>query len=553
MSDDSIGELDEAMLKKFLTINPDVGTSIGIHDPYDRLLPHGGKKRLDDTLALLEDWDSRAKQLASSGRLTDEELLHVELLDMSTGLVRFAVHDYPLWRMYPDCLESLGGLLFLMASRTYAPAETRAKDVTCRLRLMPEHLRQFRTRFDPGEPVRLWTEMAIETCDELPGLLGFVHETFKGCDQESQGMADAVAELTAATKDHTEWLNQLLGHAKEEFAMGRDRFSKLLRIRRIELSIDEILALGRRRLGDFKQERARLAERIVPGKGVEEALRTSRETGPKSFEDCLEATKHEMESAKEFIVKNGIASVDPDAELRVIETPAFLAPMLPYAALSMSAKFDPIQKGEYLVTRPKDIKDLGSHLNEGAIINTAVHEAYPGHFHQGVRTNKRHWMLQFNAMVISYDTFDSGTEACEGWAHYCEKMMFDKGYKASDLAALEMLNGAIWRAYRVIADISLACGDATYEEMVELGIREGGVPRNASEAEVKRYTHTPGQPMSYLLGRELVIDLRKELEGVLGEAFDEKRFHDLVADYGETPISIMRRRVLKEMTESDRT
>lgn len=548
MSDYSLDSLNEGKLREFLTINPDVGTTIGIHEPYDRQLPHGGRKRLDDTLALLDDWSTEAALLASASDPSDEDLLHIEILRMSTDIVRFSVHDYPLWKMYPDCLEGIGGLLFLMASREYAPPEARARDITSRLRLVPEHLGQFRTRFDPGEPVRLWTEMAIETCDDLPGLLEFVQTTFGGCDGERGDMADAMAMVKDSVKDHREWLVQLQGSAKDDFAMGKDRFSKLLSIRRIDLSVDEILDLGRKRLADFKAERARIAERIAPGKGVEEALRISRDTGPKSFEESLDATIREMESAKEYIIANDIATIDPEAELRVIETPAFLAPMLPYAALSMSSKFDPVQKGEYLVTRPKDMKDLGSHLNEGSIINTAVHEAYPGHFHQGVRSNKRHWMLQFNTMVLAYDTFDSGTEACEGWAHYCEKMMFERGYKATDLAALEMVNGAIWRAYRVIADISLACGEATYEEMVELGINEGGVPRNASEAEVKRYTHTPGQAMSYLLGRELIINLREEMESALGEAFDERRFHDLVADYGETPVSIMRGRIRKEMS-----
>jgi len=158
-------------------------------------------------------------------------------------------------------------------------------------------------------------------------------------------------------------------------------------------------------------------------------------------------------------------------------------------------------------------------------------------------------MLQFNTMIISSDTFDSGTETCEGWAHYCEKMMFENGYRATDLAALETINGGLWRAYRVVADISLACGEASFEDMVELGIKEAGVPRNASEAEVKRYTHTPGQALSYLLGRELLIGFREEMETNMGDGFDERRFHDLVADYGELPFSLMRDRVREGLSK----
>ncbi|HIH01188.1 TPA: DUF885 domain-containing protein [Thermoplasmata archaeon] len=547
MSSESLPQLHERKLKEFLAVNPDAGTVIGLHDPYDRLLPNGGRRRLDDTLALLEGWRAEATRLASGAQLSGEERLHLDVLDMSTDIVRFAIDEYPLWRMYPDCVESLGGLLFLMASRSYAPKEDRARDVTCRLRLIPEYLRQFRTRFDPGEPVTLWTHMAIESCDDLPGLLDFVHDSLATGDDDE--MADAVAEVKFCATEHREWAEQLLDYSRGDFAMGKERFSKLLRIRRGEMSVDDILTLGKRRLKELEQERVSIAERIAPGRGVKGATEVSLSTAPKSFEEGLEMTRKEMESAKDFIIKNRIATIDPKAELKVIETPAFLAPMLPYAALSMSSKFEPVQKGEYLVTRPKDVKDLGSHLNEGSIINTAVHEAYPGHFHQGVRTNSRHWTLLLGTMVISFDTFDSGTETCEGWAHYCEKMMFDNGYKATDLAAFEMVNGALWRAYRVIADIGLACGDSTFEEMVELGIEVAGVPRNASEAEVRRYTHTPGQPLSYLLGRELIIEFRKQMETELGDAFDERRFHDLVADHGDIPFTMMRDRVKSEMSK----
>jgi hypothetical protein len=550
MSSENLMQLHDRMLKAFLAVNPDVGTAIGMHEPYDRLLPNGGRKRLDDTLALLEGWRTDAARLAAASPPSNDDRLHLEILDMSADIVRFAVEDYPLWRMYPDCLEGIGGLLFLMASRSYAPVEDRGRNVTCRLKLIPEHLKQFRTRFDPGEPVKLWTTMAIESCDDFPGLLDFVLETLaKGAD-DGGNMEDAVAEVKSCTSEHKEWLEQLMDHAKEDFAMGKDRFSKLLRIRRIEMSVDEIMALGRRRLEELELQRATIAERIAPGRGVEGATEMSRATGPASFDEGLEMTRREMESAKDFIIRNEIATIDPDAELKVIETPAFLAPMLPYAALSMSSKFEPVQKGEYLVTRPKDVGDLGSHLNEGSIINTAVHEAYPGHFHQGVRSNSRHWMLLLGTMVISYDTFDSGTETCEGWAHYCEKMMFENGYKATDLAAFEMVNGALWRAYRVIADINLSCGDSSVEEMVELGIEVAGVPRNASEAEVKRYTHTPGQPLSYLLGRELIIGLREEMETTLGDAFDERKFHDLVADHGDIPFTMTRDLVKREMPQN---
>ena len=62
----SFEELNEEMLKRLLDIDPALATSLGIHDPYDNLLPHGGLKKYGDTLKLLRDWSRRGATIASS-------------------------------------------------------------------------------------------------------------------------------------------------------------------------------------------------------------------------------------------------------------------------------------------------------------------------------------------------------------------------------------------------------------------------------------------------------------------------------------------------------
>ncbi|MGQ9588633.1 MAG: DUF885 domain-containing protein, partial [Thermoplasmata archaeon] len=250
---------------------------------------------------------------------------------------------------------------------------------------------------------------------------------------------------------------------------------------------------------------------------------------------------------RKFISDANIATVDPNATLRVIETPAFLAPLMPFAAMYMPAKFDKKQEGVYIVTRPKGDETLGKMLNYAAIINTALHEAYPGHFHQGVMANRKPFMLQMASFGGDIGYLACATETVEGWAHYCEKMMFDHGYEATDEAALEMYTSAIWRACRIIADIKLAQGEASIEEVTELMATETGMPRDAMEHEVRRYSHMPGQPLSYMLGRHLILELRADLEEKLGPRFDEKAFHDTVASYGHLPFHLVKELVVSEL------
>ncbi|HEX7392430.1 MAG TPA: DUF885 domain-containing protein [Thermoplasmata archaeon] len=542
MASKEFDALNNEMLKKYLAVNPDGATAMGLHDPYDYHLPHGGFKKIEDSMKILEEWSKKGYQIAKTSPLSLEQRMGLQLIDQSIELQRFVIDEYPMWKMFPDGLDMPGGLLFLMLSRDYAPFEDRTKAMVSRLNELPRYLEEFRSRFDGSSHVKVWTEMAIETCEQLPGFLKFIEATAHGkvSPPVMAELKKSIAQADKALKDHLGWLNKMLATARGSFPMGEAKMARLLQIRGLGMTPEQLMALGEKLLAEFKEEKRKVSSRISKGKSVEEAAKIVQGKSPKTFEEALEATKKEMLEAKSFIARKGLATIDPDAKLEVVETPDFLAPVLPFAALYPPSYFDKRQEGQYVVTRPGDPKDLSNHLNYAAIINTAVHEAYPGHFHQGVMTNKKHWILQMSPPEAPA----AGVETFEGWAHYCEKMMFDHGYKATDEAAFELLNGAIWRACRIIADIKLAHGTATVEEMTEFMTRETGMPRDAMENEAKRYSRTPSYALSYMTGRHLILEFRKEVERKAGVKFDERKFHDLVASYGTLPFNLLREVVL---------
>ena len=80
--------------------------------------------------------------------------------------------------------------------------------------------------------------------------------------------------------------------------------------------------------------------------------------------------------------------------------------------------------------------------------------------------------------------------------------------------------------------------------------RRGGdrLPRRADElraaqrrAEVQWYTYRPTYPLSYLLGRTLLLGLRADEQARLGDRFSLKGFHDTLLRNGSLPISFHRR------------
>jgi uncharacterized protein (DUF885 family) len=81
----------------------------------------------------------------------------------------------------------------------------------------------------------------------------------------------------------------------------------------------------------------------------------------------------------------------------------------------------------------------------------------------------------------------------------------------------------------------------SFQEAVKMLEQETGFSREAAEAEVKRYTQTPGYPLSYLLGKHLILELKQELKQKMGAGFDEKLFHDTITANGYLPISLLRK------------
>ncbi len=243
-----------------------------------------------------------------------------------------------------------------------------------------------------------------------------------------------------------------------------------------------------------------------------------------------------MEEAKQFVFDNDLATIYEEDKLYIEETPTFMAPLIPFAALIPPSRFDDPKIGIYVVTRPKDIAQLGKHLNNPSIRDVAVHESFPGHFLQLSASNRGSLLPLLGTMAGNL-----GVETVEGWAHYCEQMMMEKGFVTGLEAKMVQLTGAIWRAVRIILDVQLGRGEMTFDEAVNMLVKETGMSREGATAEVRRYTMSPGYPLSYLLGKHLIIQLRDETMEKMGDKYSDKFFHDTITANGNLPMVLLRK------------
>ncbi|OGS42220.1 MAG: hypothetical protein A3K67_02465 [Euryarchaeota archaeon RBG_16_62_10] len=541
MASETFDDLNEQMLLRLLSTNPDCATVFGRHDPYDRQLPHGGYRKIGDNLSMLVEWAKVADEIASRDDLPRDREVSLRVLRFTLDTYRFAVEDYPLWRMRPEALETPGTAMLMMLVRDYAPLAERLESLAARVGELPRYLEQFRGRFAGSRCVRIWTEAALESCRGFPSFLDAVLKIARasaGIRAKAEMERNAVAakeELRA----HEAWLSGMLDSSVNEFAMGRASYTKLMRIRGIPFTPDELLELAERHMDESARQREAVAKRIVGSGTVDDARKIVESEHPGNMDDVVRRTEATVERAMRFVIEKDLATVPPGSRVHVMKTPEFLRDSTTSAATYLPAVFEQIQDTVFLITGTDDPAALGRAWNHSAIDDTVVHEAYPGHHYQGVMSNKMPWMHQLPHIMYTSETLSPPYESQEGWATYCESMMQEKGFLGSDWHALGMLDYAIWTACRTIAEVKLSCGDATVEEMIDMTVRESGSPRAYAEADVKGFTRMPGYGMCYLVGRHLVTALKRDLREELGAGFSEKRFHDLVAGNGNLPFHLL--------------
>ena len=240
-----------------------------------------------------------------------------------------------------------------------------------------------------------------------------------------------------------------------------------------------------------------------------------------------------MHRARRHLVERDLVTVPDDERIDVVPTPEYLRNVVPFAAYFEPAAFDRDPKGIYIVTPSVggDPNAMREH-NFSSISNTSIHEAYPGH-HLQLDTARRKGSL---TRLLA-----DAPEFVEGWGMYSELMMREHGFDDGPAFRVIMHTDAIWRACRIILDIRLHRGEISVEEATDFLVEQTNFERPNARAEVQWYTYRPTYPLSYLLGRTLLLGLRADEQARLGDRFSLKGFHDTLMRNGSLPISFHRR------------
>ncbi|MGB8648568.1 MAG: DUF885 domain-containing protein [Anaerolineae bacterium] len=511
--------------------SPTTATDLGIH-AYDDRLDDLSEAALRVYVAELKGFRSRFDALDAQALPVSAAIDRTLILsDIEANLLSLdSICD---WRRDPSFYITAPLFsIFMLASRGFAPLSERAQHMASRLSQLPDLLAAGRRNL--FSPPRVLTEIAIE---ETEGAIEFcallVSQVTAQLSRRPQALIRASAQATRALTEYLDFLkDELMLVSTGPLGLGIEHFeARLKREHLLPYSVEEVYNMGQRVFDETGRELAEWARRLDPPKSWLEIAQESRRHYPMPSR-LLSAYRREVAQLRRFCAEHDLVSL-PEEDCEVIETPAFERALNNYAAYIGPAPFEGDQRGQFWVT-PVDrtaayaaqVEQLEEHCNYLYPI-TAAHEAYPGHHVQLTRANQvgSRWRKHFSSSLFA-----------EGWALYCEELMDEAGYYRDSRTKLFQLKDRLWRAARVIIEISIHCYNMPLDEGARFLVDRVGMTPTAARAETRRYAAEPTQPLSYLIGELEVFKLRDKFKQLT-----RREFHDLLLASGTIPFALVER------------
>jgi uncharacterized protein (DUF885 family) len=539
--DAAIEQAEHAYLDLYAELHPEEATSMGLHtrdsELDDRSRDGIGVAMARET-AMLASLRSRFEHpVASPAKKVD-----LALLESALAVEIRLEHDVHPEQRTPDWYAEPLRTLFLMKAREYAPAGERAAASLARIEALPKQLLLAEAQLT--NPPRVWTLVGIERAKAAPAFFdderGFLDHELPNRDSVADAAIDAAK---AAYVRYAAFLEQtVLPRSNGNYAAGPDLFAWLLRENYfLDDTPDQLMDLGTRLIAKTEGEMNAVAKRIDPSAASWADVASKVKAKHPTAEALLPTYRSEVARAKQFLVEKGAVPFPPDDDLAVMDTPPYERTTIT-AEYEPPAPFDTHTKGIFFVT-PVDptasdaVKEEMLRENDfGDVVDTVVHEAYPGH-HLQESFAFRHPSIIRRA--------DQTSLFAEGWGLYSEELMSELGYY-TDEQRLMQLEWTLVRAVRIVIDVGLHTRGLSFEDGVKQLTDVVHLERALAESEVKRYTLEPTQPLSYLVGREMIFRMRDKYKAREGAKFTLARFHADLLSHGTIPPGLIER----EMFES---
>ena len=525
-------------------VHPTSATLDGVHT-HDDLLEDLSRQGIEQHTRALSGFARRLQDI-NTADLTPVERAEQPMVAANIQGRMLELEQTRTWernpQLYADtiCSSIAGQVVF-----SHGTLPERARRVLSKLRQTSRLVQAARDNIK--DPPGIFVKVGLET---FRGALKFIHEdlpkAFSALDDMHLlgDLADASTEATQAIGSYIQYLDEELSpKARGSFRLGREMFEKKLRLDEgIPLDTDRLLAIALRELKTTQEEFKSVAGKLDGGDPIA-AWKKAKEDHPAPGQ-LAKAAQDQLDELMTFIDRNAIIT-RPEAEPVVVApTPDFYR--WSFASMWVPGPFEqkPTRAYYYLTDAdpawPADKQDeYLRDFNYPTLWAISIHEVYPGHFLHFQHLRRVESKVRKSIMF-------SPASFVEGWAHYCEQMMIEAGFRRNDMTLrLGYLAEALIRLARFIVSIRLHVEDMSVEQGMRFFRDETFLEEGSARREAERGTFDPTY-LVYSVGKLMLLKLRKDYKEQQGAKYSQRAFHDQLLGNGTATFTVHRQLMLGE-------
>ena len=426
----------------------------------------------------------------------------------------------------------------------YAPKEVRLKSYIKFLQNVPRAAEQMRTNIK--------APMATSFVDYAKSAFGGFVEYYPGdgmaawkgvgTPEDQQALKTATDNAVKAMRDTVAWVESQRAASKPSFALGRDKFQRMLAdTEMVTIPVEQLEKIGRADLAANQKLLGEACSRYAPGATIPACMLKMNANKPKG--GAVAAARLQLTGLKQFIIDHDIVTIPGPEEAKVEEAPPYNRQNFAYINIP-----GPYEKGlpsVYYIAPPDKSWPKAEQdafvPGEADLLFTSVHEVWPGHFLNFLHANRSKNM--FGRVFVGY-------AFAEGWAHYTEEMMRVAGVGGgTDETLVGQLSNALLRDCRFISAIGMHTGSLTQAQSFDLFKNQCYQDDGNARQQAARGTYDPAY-LNYTMGKLMIRKLRDDWAATRGGPKAWKAFHDQFLSYGGPPIPLVRQQMLGGKAEA---
>jgi uncharacterized protein (DUF885 family) len=487
-------------------------------------------------LQQLDVFEQRWKALAPSAQTSIHDQVDYRLLGSAVARVRWELSIEQSWKRNPQFYvdQTLGSVVTLLLPPPPF-TEPRQQEIIARVKQIPATLQTAQENLtDLRQP---FVQLAIDSLDQVADRLQLTEKALAPqlTAANNQALEKATPAAATALTQYRAWLTAQLPSARKDTAIGRDNYIFFLsKVALLPYTPEQLLAMS-------QQEWSR----AVAFETYQQARIAGAPPAPffPSAAAQIQAEKIDEEKVRTFLVDQKILSVPPWMKhYRNLQLPPYLEPFEDMGEnddLTGPSRLD--QDGTSYIHVPGP--DLGffklSQAHDPRPI--LVHEGVPGHYFQLC-------LGWHNPDPIRRHYYDSG--ANEGLGFYAEEMMLQAGFFDDNPHTRATIYSFMrLRVLRVEVDVKLALGEFTLQQGADYLARTVPMDRATALSEAASFASTPGQGISYQIGKLQITQLLADARRAQGKDFSILQFNNFVWNNGNVPIALQRWELLQDASE----